>query len=116
MSVSFFRYLPFPASILTEAIKALPQIEEAGNMSKKPRKGETLPNSAYKSSPFGWNVILAQLEMYKMATVMTEIDIHSMIIFSIFSRSQSRFVYFRTYDTLFETIWYMCKSKALEKK
>lgn len=44
-------------------------------MCDRPRKSQALPNSVYKSSLFGWNVTLAQPEMYKMAAVMVEINI-----------------------------------------
>lgn len=65
-------------------------------MCDRPKKSQTSPDTAYKSSLFAWNITLAQLEMDKMAALMVGIKIREMGIDSIHSRFQCHFVYFRT--------------------
>lgn len=65
-------------------------------MCNRPWSSQTLSNSAYESSLLGWNITLAQLEMYDMAAALVGIKIQAMSIVSILSRSWSNFVYFRT--------------------
>ena len=56
---------------------------------------------------------MAQTEIYKMMTVMVEIQIHTMMIFSIHYGSLSQFFISGYNNILFETIWYVFKSRDL---
>lgn len=59
---------------------------------------------------------LAQPEMYKMAAVMAEMKVNAMIIFSPFLDPRVTLFLQEHKNILFVTIWYVSKSKDLEKE